>query len=279
MSLLNFILNLIGLLLWVNWRALAFKERVPYRSTLLHTLRSAEANPERRWRYLAGLLVLLLLRAWLYGQLGSALSWVPAIDLHAIAIPFRADLPWRMTFFSFLSFGGALALFYLWLLLLSVVNRAAPDTQPVQHLVRLHLGPVERWPAFVKFALPPVLALLIWLALHPLFVWHGLLPDGHGAALVAQQGIVLGVASFLSWKFLIIAMLGAQLVNSYVYLGRSPLWDFASLTARHLLQPLAWIPLRVSKVDFAPLLGIALVVAGAHFAEQGLVAVFKRLPF
>ena len=92
MSLLNFILNLIGLLLWVNWRALAFKERVPYRSTLLHTLRSAEANPERRWRYLAGLLVLLLLRAWLYGQLGSALSWVPAIDLHAIAIDRKAHV-------------------------------------------------------------------------------------------------------------------------------------------------------------------------------------------
>ena len=105
MGLLHFILNVAALLLWVNWRGMGFKEYVPYRSTLIHTLRSAETRPLGRWRYLAALVGLLAVRGLLYQQVGAALKWVPVIDLGVLVVPFRSDQPWRMTLYSFLGFG------------------------------------------------------------------------------------------------------------------------------------------------------------------------------
>jgi uncharacterized protein YggT (Ycf19 family) len=62
-----------------------------------------------------------------------------------------------------------------------------------------------------------------------------------------------------------------HLLVSYVYLGSSPVWDFISLTARNLLAPLKWLPLRTRRVDFAPLVGIVLIllllVAVPHFVQ------------
>ena len=278
MALLNFILNLAGLLLWVNWRAMGFKDQVPYRSTLVHTLRSAVPRQPGRWRYLAGLALLLVIRGWLYRQIGSGLNWVPHLDLHVIALPFRSDLPWRMTLFSFLSFLLTLATFHLWLLLLSVANRREPDTQSVHRLVRMNLGWIERLPSLLTMILVPVAAAGIWLALHPLLVSLRMLPAGASLSLIAEQGFIFGLAGLLTWKFLIIALLLFHLLNSYVYLGRSPIWDFASLTARNLLKPLGWFPLQVGKIDFAPTLGILLVWVAGEFAGRGLTELFRRLP-
>jgi len=278
MTLLNFILNLAGLLLWVNWRAMGFKDQVAYRSTLVHTLRSAAPRRPGRWRYLAGLALLLVIRGWLYRQIGSGLNWVPHLDLHVVAVPFRSDLPWRMTLFSFLSFFLTLAVFYLWLLLLSVANRREPDTQPVHRLVRLNLGFLERLPSLLTLILVPIAAAGIWLALHPLLVSLRMLPGGVSLSLIAEQGFVFGLAGLLVWKFLIIGLLLFHLLNSYVYLGRSPILDFAGLTARNLLKPLAWLPLRVGKMDFAPTLGILFVWVAGEFAGRGLAELFRRLP-
>lgn len=278
MGLLNFILNLAGLLLWVNWRAMGFKEQVPYRASLIHTLRSAAPRRPGRWRYLAGLLLLLLVRGWLYRPIGSGLSWVPHLDLQVVAVPFRSDLPWRMTLFSVLSFGLALLVFHLWLLLLSIVNRSEVESQPLQRLVRLQLGWVERLPIFVKLLLPVLGALVLWLALHPILVSFRLLPAGAPFARVAQEGVVLGLAGLLTWKYLIAGLLLFHLLNSYVYLGPSPLWDFVSLTARNLLKPLGWLPLQIGRVDFAPTLALLLVWVAAEFAGRGLQELFRRLP-
>lgn len=278
MALLNFILNLAGLLLWVNWRAMGFKDQVPYRSTLVHTLRSAAPRHPGRWRYLAGLASLLVIRGWLYRQIGSGLNWVSHLDLYVIALPFRSDLPWRMTLFSFLSFLLTLATFHLWLLLFSLANRREPDTQPVHRLIRLNLGLIERLPSLLAIILVPVAAAGIWLALHPLLVSLRMLPAGASLSLIAEQGFIFGLAGLLTWKFLIIGLLLFHLLNSYVYLGRSPILDFASLTARNLLKPLGWLPLQVGKVDFAPTLGILLVWVVGEFAGRGLTELFRRLP-
>ena len=129
MGLLHFILNVAALLLWVNWRGMGFKEYVPYRSTLVHTLRSAELRPTQRWSYLFALAGLLLLRGILYQQVGAALKWVPVLDLGVLTLPFRSDLSGRMMLYSFLSFVAVWLGFHLWLLLLSIVNRSTPDTQ------------------------------------------------------------------------------------------------------------------------------------------------------
>src|SRR6266478_6429890 len=120
-SLIDFILNLACLLLWLNWRSLGadpLSKTTP--ATLAGTLRRAEPQRLRGWHLLAALGILLLLRALLYWQIGPAVNWTPTLRLAAIAISFRSDFLDRMLLFSGLSFGMALAVLYLSLLLLSL---------------------------------------------------------------------------------------------------------------------------------------------------------------
>src|SRR6185369_15814235 len=113
MSLIDFILNLAGLLLWLNWRAVRFDplaKTTP--ATLMGTLRRAEPSRFRRWHLLAALAGLLLLRALL---------------------------------FSLCSFGFAMAVFFLWLLFLSLLKPPGGEDDSLQRLVRLQLGRLYKW--------------------------------------------------------------------------------------------------------------------------------------
>jgi len=149
MALLDFILNLVGLLLWFNWRAARidpFSKFTP--ATLAGTLRRAEKTSFKRWHLPLALLGLLLLRAPLYSEFGAALGWTGKLDVAAISIPFRSNtashLP--MLLYSFYSFGVTLAVFLLWALFLSALKSNAPETDSLRQLLRLHLGRLESWP-------------------------------------------------------------------------------------------------------------------------------------
>ena len=122
----DFILNLAGLLLWLNWRALRFDpvgKRKP--ATLLGTLRRVEPQRLRHWHLLAAIGGLLLVRAGFYWQIGlvSKPVWAGTLDLGIIAPSFLSNSFGRMCLFSMFSFGLMLAVFYLWLLLLSHPGR------------------------------------------------------------------------------------------------------------------------------------------------------------
>ena len=278
MSLLDFLLNLIALLLWLNWRGMGLQRPGPYGSSLLHTLRSAAPPRPRRWRYLAGLVVLLGVRALVYRQFGPFFHWVPQLPLAVLSVPFRSDALGRMLLFSGFSFLLTSAVFYLWLLLLSVVNHGLADDNPVQRLVRLHLGWIETWPASGKVLGPMFLTALLWLGVHPLFARFGLLPDAGLFRQTLLQGFILGLATVLAWKSLLLGVLGLYLVTSYVHLGSSPLWDFVTATGRNLLKPLRPFPLRAGKFDGAPLVAGVLVWVAMKYAGLGLAAWFGKLP-
>ena len=107
MGLIDFILNLAGILLWLNWLSLRLDPLMRTTPvTLAGTLRRAEPHRLKRWHFLAALGALLLLRALLYWQIGSAADWTPNLPLGDldIVIPFRSDNGWRMLLFSGLSF-------------------------------------------------------------------------------------------------------------------------------------------------------------------------------
>jgi hypothetical protein len=90
MGLINFILNLAGLLLWLNWRATKVDPlgaRKP--ATLLGTLRRAEPKRLRRWHLLATIAGLIFLRAIFYWQIGSAARWAGQLNLGVIILSFR----------------------------------------------------------------------------------------------------------------------------------------------------------------------------------------------
>jgi len=260
MGLIDSILNLAGLLLWLNWCAVRFDPLArPAPKTLVGTLRRAEPSHLQRWKFLAGLATLLLVRAFIYRQIGSALSWTPALNLAAIVLPFRSEFFGRMLLYSLLSFACTLVVFYLWLLFLAIVNRGVSEEEPFHKLIRLYLGRVARWPRALQCVLPLALGAGLWLAFRPLLVRMEITSHAQSNAHVILQALLIGGGSYLTWRYVVAFFLLAYLLNSYVYLGNHPIWSFVNATARNLLAPLRRLPLRLGKVDFAPVLGIALV--------------------
>jgi uncharacterized protein YggT (Ycf19 family) len=279
MGLIDFILNLAGLLLWLNWRSIRFDplgKRTP--ATLVGTLRRAEPSRLRRWHLLAVLGGLLLLRALFYWQIGSSSNWAGKLNLGVVILSFSNDWRWlgfgRMLLFSIFSFGLTLGVFYLWLLLLSILE----GPEPIRQLVRMQLGGIDRWPRWTKLFLPlTVMALLWWLASW-LLEWCGIIPGPILTAQRIEQSLVIGLGSYLSWKYIAGVLLALHLLNSYLYFGKHPFWSYVNAEARMLLWPLRAVPLCVGKVDFAPVAGIVLVFLFAELAERGLIALYLRLP-
>ncbi|HEY3916113.1 MAG TPA: hypothetical protein VGN61_16630 [Verrucomicrobiae bacterium] len=277
MSAIDFILNIAGLLLWLNWRAIPFVPAVRPGMSLVSTIRPA-ARPTPRIYYLVALIALLGIRAVAYWQLGTQTDWSPRIPLGPVTFWFRSDLPGRMVLFSFLSFGVALGILYLCLLLLSWVHPPTSEIDPAQRLVRAHLGWLDRWPTVMKVLLPLLVTALVWCACYPLLVKLRIVPtDVNSPWRVVAQGAVVGLAVYLVLKFFLVAVFALYLLNSYVYLGEFPLWNFINLTARGLLRPIKWIPLQVGKIDFAPVLAIILVLVSARFSQQALLQLFQKL--
>jgi uncharacterized protein YggT (Ycf19 family) len=280
MILIHQILNIACLLLWLSWRSMRFVPPASGSSfSLLSTLKPTEPQFAARWLYLAALIALLLIRSLFYWHVGSAVNWTPAIDLVAITLPFRSDRGLLMLLFSGLSFGLLLAGFYAWLLLISSANRAVKDTEPLQRLLRFHLSWLEHCPAIVKLLLPPLVAALLWALLNPYLASLDIIPAPASNRLLWQQAALLGLAALLIWKFLLLGLLVLHSLNSYVYLGNASFWNFVNITTRNLLGPISWLPLRIGKADFAPVLAIALVTAISTLGNQWLPKLYERLPF
>ena len=278
MGLIDFILNLAGLLLWLNWRSVRFDplgKRTP--ATLIGTLRRAEPRRLRRWHLLAALGGLLLLRALFYWQIGSAARWTGILNLSVITLSFRSDYFVRMLLFSIFSFGLTLGVFYLWLLLLSIL--AGPEPLPFHRLVRMPLGGIDRWARGVKFLLPLIVTATFWWLASWLLAWLQVIPEPVSPAHRIEESLVIGLSSYLAWKYLAGALLVLHLLNSYIYFGKHPFWGYVNAGAQTLLSPLRALPLRVGKADFAPVVGIVLVFLLAGLAERGLIFIYGRLSY
>lgn len=291
MGLVDFILNLAGILLWINWRSAAFDplaRATP--ATLAGTLRRASsASTVKRWLFPIILVALLFVRAVFYWQIGAAVRWTASVNLASISVSFRSDEFWRMLVFSVLSFGEMLGIFFLWLLLLSLLQRSAVDTNPLQRMVRVHLGRLHRWPRWVKALLPFIAVTGIWWVLSwPLTRWDLLPPPVSGVHRI-EQALVVGLGSYLAWEYLIVTVLVLYLAGSYVYFGNHPLWNYVNDVAHQFMWPIRWLPLRFGKIDFAPVVGIALVFVlarlveghlalGPHWRIPGLRDLYQRLP-
>ncbi len=279
MSFVNLLLDLAGLLLWVNWRSAKFDpiaRSTP--ATLIGTVRSTEPRKTARWHFPLVLLALLLVRAWLYWHIGPLVDWTPALNLGVISISFRSDYFLRVVLFSILSFAAVLAVFYLWLLLFSIINTGKADDDSVQRLVRLHLGWFDRWPWPLKLLLPLLVTALFWLGLDPLLCRMQILPPSASFLHRLEQAATLGLGVYFLWKYLIVGILILFLLNSYVYLGNHPIWSFLALSGRNLLAPIRRLPLRIGKLDLAPIIAIAVAIELAAVLEVRLTNLYARLP-
>jgi uncharacterized protein YggT (Ycf19 family) len=271
MLIVDFILNLAGLLIWLGWRSKRFDPLIKGRpATLMGTLRPASTKPRHRWHLLALIGGMLLLRALIYWGMGLEKSG--KLNLGLVVLYFSNSLHWRgwagfehMLIYSFSSFGLMLGVFYLWILLLSLLS----GPMPIHGLVAIPLGRVDGWPRWIKAALPLVGTGIVWLLGSWCLNWLHLLPEISVASRL-KQSLLIGLSSYLQWVYPLGAILILHLVNSYVYFGSHPGWRYVTATAETLLRPLEKLPLRVGRVDFAPLVGAGLVFLAAHFAELGL---------
>jgi hypothetical protein len=275
-TLLDFILNVVGLLLWFNWRASGLKLAAPGVVSLAATIQRTELIEPRRWFSFGCLVALLLVRALVYCNIGSKVNWTATLDLTAIALPFRSDLLSRMFLFSLLSFLVSLAIVYASLLLLSVINEKSRTTDYFSRLIALQLGWIGKWFWPIRFLLAPIGAGLLWLVASFLFVKLGIIPPVRTAAHAWQVAGVIALCAIVAWKYVLILFLGLHLVNTYVYLGNSSFWQFVTLTGERLCLPLRW--LRIGKINLGAPLLIVLIIVASHIASLNLVQLYRKLP-
>jgi len=271
MGLIDFILNLAGLLLWLNWRAQPKDaSRLAPPATLVGTLRRADKPKLRGWQFPAILTTLLIGRALIYWQIGPAVNWTGTLELGVISVSFRSDYLWRMLLYSGLSFGVTFAVFLFWLILLSLLQPRTADALPFHSFIRANLGSLDSWPRGVKLLLPFLITAVAWWMLSWVLSYFGIVPKPVSAAHRFEQACVIGLGSYLGWKYLIATLLGLYLLNSYIYFGRHPFWSYVTAVAQQLLRPLRVLPLRYSRLDFAPLVAMVLVLLLAQAIERGV---------
>lgn len=289
MGIVDFILNMAGLLLWFGWKSSRSQLVVPNAGvSILATLKRADVR-QQRGHLLPLLLGMLLVRGLVYWQIGSAVGWSATLSLPPVAVTFPSRYPGHMFLFSFLSFGLALLHAMLWLAVLSLLH--SPKVDNLQNrFVRTQLGWLDRWPGFLRILVPGFIAFAAWMALAPILTAVRLNPPAINFGHLAQQAGVIALGLYLSVKYLFALLLLAQLVNTYVYLGSDTIWTYVQTASATLLRPLQWIPLRFGSIDLTPVLGIAILFLvgeladGIHYWngkmawEGGLIRLYRSLP-
>jgi len=276
MNVVDQILNWAGLLIWVVAQLSgAIRPATASRKSLVSTLQRTGGPPRRQWGWMIALILLVLLRAVVYWQVGSAADWTPHLDIGIVAFPFRSDFLGMMIAYSFASFLSTLAVFYLSLLLFSVTNRNETAPNSWREIVWTLLGPIGRWPVWAQLCLPFFTAAILWGTVAPALARAGFILAARSRGGFWEEGAVFGMAVYLVWEYLVLALLLLELVNNYIYLGDFDFWEFVHGTCRALLRPLRWFPLRWGPVDFAPLLALGIVAVLGHFCAEGVSYLYR----
>lgn len=296
MAAVDFFLNLAALLMWLSWRGVGGTHTAGAAGTILGNLRSAENRLQRRWSYLGGLVGLLVARAVVYRQVGPSLYWHPSWSAGAVSVSFRSDSLARMFAFSFASFGWFLLGLYTWAVGILAFNRPPHDKDGLTRALRRRF---DRWaslPVPVLVALPWMAAALAWVGIGGWASSARLLPPVTGLPHLLQQAVVVGLSAWCLWRWLLLAVLVLHFVNTYVYLGAHPVWDFVQKTGLRLCTPFGWM--RLGRADFSPvpaalvLFGLPTLLASGipplkawlpgipAWLEYGILpAVFRSLPW
>lgn len=277
MALVDLLLNLIGLVLLLAWRTAGRPAVVRGAGTLLSNLKPAESRPTKRWGYLVALGAVLAARPVLYSVAAVGLNWTPMIGLGSAALAFRADDPGRLLLHSLLSFGWAWLIAQAWATVLISLSALEREPEGWSKLLREFLGWLGRTPIWFQLPFPLLAAGIMWAVLTLPLASLGILPRVPALPELAAQAAVVGASVWLSLKWLLAGVLLLRLVNTYIYFGNAPVWDFIHRTGGTLIRPLFWLPVRFGKLDFTPLIAAAVIWAVWLGFEIGLTRAFARL--
>lgn len=277
MALLNLLLDLVALVLLLTGLGIGARTPVRRAGTLLGSLTLAEGSRARRWPLFGSLVALLALRPLLYAPLAEVTGWVPAWNPTPATVPFRADFARRLLAFSVLSFGWTLFQFLTWIFFAAVLARGTREPSAWSRFFNDMLGPLSRLPSVLMILVPTVVAGLIWMAASVPLHWMDLLPAVHSWKQLASQAALIGAGVWISVGWMLCGLLLLRLINTYVYLGTHPFWDFVHQVGGVALRPLEWMPARIGKLDLTALIGAAILGAAAQGAERGLAHLYLHL--
>ena len=276
MGLLDFLLNLAALLLWLSWRGIGAEQAGGPAGTLLSNLRPANRSGTARHGYLLGLVGLLFGRAIVYRQFGPALNWHPSWSPGAVSMVFRSDHFPRMLATSGLGFAWGLYGLFASSCLVAALHRPPADKDGLTREIRRRLGWLATWPPVLLLALPLILLAAAWGPLGYLAARAGLVPALRNPAHLAEQCLVVGLGAVLVWRWLLTGVLILYFINSYVFFGASPVWDFVQQTGAKLCRPVAWV--RLGQVQIGPLILLALTWGTVGLLGTGFPGLKRSLP-
>ena len=261
MDWLHGILNLIGLLFWILWRAGTMPRPKPANAITGPSPRQGTVF-KRSWVYLLALAGLLIFRAIFYNQFGPGLDWIPSLELIHETPHFRSDYFPRSLAYSVLSFTRWLsALYFCWVLLATI--RPESDTAKMwRSFLRSQFGWIGGLPSTALWIAALLLAILLHIIEAEWMVYIGVRTESsHYYKLLP----LLVILDFRIAIYLSMGIITLYILNSYVYFGEKNLWNNVNDCGKQLLSPIRRIPLVVGKVDLAPILVMA-VAYGLSFA-------------
>lgn len=268
------LLDLTAIFLWLSFRRVGADPTRPA-GTLLGNLRPAAPVARRSWLSLVLLIALVVLRPLLIAPLAAALDATPTWSPGPIVIAFRADDWLRLYLFSTTSFLWTALAAYSGLLGFCWLCRGAPELRSFEEF-GVHLaGRLGRLPGALLIVLPIVIAALVWLPLSHLLEREHLLPISKGGGPWYLQSFILGSAVWLPVRWPVLAVLFLRMLHNHVYLGEHPFWTFVQAGGRRLQFPMAWLPLQIGRMDFAPLISGLLYWGVGEMALFGLQTAFS----
>jgi hypothetical protein len=276
---LDWMTDLVGLLLWLSWRGFGSLPVSPRPAlTLLSNLRPADRTARRSPMFLPALAVLLLIRAVVHHsfspQFAEAVPW----SLGAVTVVFRSDLWGRILAHSVLSWSYCVAQAYLCFALLATLHRSDTEPDSITRSVRAELGVFARWPWGLAL-LPFLIALgLFWMAIAPYLVSAGLTPARVSGSHAVQQAVVVALGGLTALKWPLVGLCLMRFLLDHVYLGSMPIWDYSHGTGGRLSAWLGWLPLKFGRVDFTPLAAAGVFWSLGYFLQGALPRFFLRLP-
>ena len=246
--------------------------------TLLSTLRSESPKSYGRFFLLAGLVLLIVLRAvayWNFAPLGSAL---PAVDFGILSVSFKTDSLAHMLGYSVSSFVVFIYLYYLFVFGLSMTCRQRTRIDSIESLINQQLGAAAYWHPGLKLAVTGGVGALLWVLIGAGLIRIQAVPQAWSISVFLFQSPLVAASLWLTFFWVILCVIGLHFLNSYVYLGEKVIWGFIDETAKFYLSFFRNLPLLVGKFDFAPVLGFLAYWLLLRVGEAFFRLIFERLP-